>query len=292
MAKMQSKTQGPHAGEQSHPIWALVDAQFATEYALSPGMDFAVAPSDVPFSDFYFVVGAVVAYFPTLGDTNTNGHVVFDLADYAKAVNGPQGRGFVYFNGPSEFWLRTTPDADATSQRAEELTNPNLWVQSVVNLTTTEQQALNDPFSASMVGILELGAVSAALLAIVGSMVQAGMLARQRLILFAILRTLGGQRRQLLGILLTQQAVVFGFGLVVGTLLGVVLSTASMPFLEFSSALSAVSQQAPPGLLAIDTKTIAGFYAALLLAFAAALTIATLALLRSGLGQTLRLGED
>jgi predicted lysophospholipase L1 biosynthesis ABC-type transport system permease subunit len=115
----------------------------------------------------------------------------------------------------------------------------------------------------------------------------------QRLILFAILRTLGGQRQLLLGILLTQQAVVYGFGLVAGTLLGVVLSTATLPFLAFSTAvLDAASQQLSPDLLAIDTRTIAGLYATLLLAFVAALITGTQAVLRGGMGQTLRLGED
>jgi putative ABC transport system permease protein len=292
MAKMQSKARGPEAGDQSHPIWALVDAQFAAQYGLSPGTVFALTPDDIPSSVFYFVVGAVVAHFPTLGDTAVNGHVVFNLADYANALNGPQGRGYMYFNGPNEYWLRTTPGAAAASQRATDLTNPNLWVQSVANLTTIEQQALDDPLSAGMAGLLEIGAVSTALLAIMGSVIQAGLLARQRLMLFAILRTLGGQRQQLLGILLSQQAVVYGFGLVVGTLLGVLLATATLPFLTFSTAVSDTASQLPPSLLAIDARTIAGFYAALLLAFAAALIIGTLALTRTGLGQVLRLGED
>jgi ABC-type antimicrobial peptide transport system permease subunit len=294
MAKMESKVRGPDAGDQSHPIWALVDAQFAGQYALSPGVVFALAPNDSPFSVFYFVVGAVVAHYPTLGDTAVNGHVVFSLADYANALNGSQGRGYIYFNGPNEYWLRTIPGAAAASQRAAALTtNPNLWVQSVISLTTMEQQALDDPLSAGMAGLLEVGAISAALLALVGSMIQASSVARQRVMLFAILRTLGGRRQQLLGILLTQQAIVYGFGLVAGTLLGIVLSTATLPFLTFSTAvLDAASQQLPPSLLAMDTRTIAGFYAAMLLTFAAALIIGTQAVLRGGLGQTLRIGED
>ncbi len=285
--------QGAEAGDQSHPIWALIDPQFAATYHLAPGLVFTMMPQDSGDS-LFFRVEAIVAHFPTLGETGVSGKLVFNLADYANAIEGPQGAGgYINYIGPNEYWLRTSSNAAAAKQRAEALENPNLWVHTVINRSTVEQQAMNDPLSAGMTGLLLIGAAITVVLAVLGSVIQASVAAGQRRTQFAILRTLGGGRAQLIGILLAQQAVVYGFGLVAGSALGVVLVTATLPFLQFTTAtVNTTEQLLPPFLLAFNPATLAGFYVALLLAFAAALSSGVLVALRGGLGQAIRLGED
>lgn len=294
LSRMQAHAQGPLAGEPSHPIWALIDPEFASSYRLAPGVVFTLTPQDSSSASLAFRVEAVVDHFPTLGDSSVSGQVVFNLADYVHALNGPQGAGgYINYIGPNEYWLRTANSAVDAADRAVDLRNPNLWVQTVISRATLEQQALDNPLSSGMTGLLVIGAAGAALLAILGSVIQASVLARKRLTQFAILRTLGGQRQQLVGILLTQQLVVYGFGLVVGTLLGIVLATATLPFLQFSTtALNTATQQLPPYVLSLNGEAIAGFYVALLAAFGLALFVSLQAATRGGLGQTLRLGED
>ena len=291
---MQSHAQGANAGDQNHPIWALIDPQFAENYHLAPGVVFTVAPQDSGTAQFFFRVEAVVAHFPTLGDTGVTGKIVFNLADYAHAIEGPQGAGgYINYLGPNEYWLRTSPTAAAARKRALALHNPNLWVQTVINRSVLERQAQNDPLAAGMTGLLLIGAAIAAVLAVLGSVIQASVAARQRLTQFAILRTLGGRKAQLARILLAQQAIVYGFGLVAGTALGVVLSTATLPFLQFSTAaLNTTAQILPPFLLSFNVLAIAGFYAALIAAFIVALVVGLQVALRGGLGQAIRLGED
>jgi ABC-type antimicrobial peptide transport system permease subunit len=128
---------------------------------------------------------------------------------------------------------------------------------------------------------------------VLGSLIQASVAARQRLTQFAILRTLGGRKAQLARILVAQQLIVYGFGLVAGTALGVVLSTATLPFLQFSTAvLNTTAQILPPFLLSFNVLAIAGFYVALIAAFVLALIVGLQVALRGGLGQAIRLGED
>jgi hypothetical protein len=87
--------------------------------------------------------------------------------------------------------------------------------------------------------------------------------------------------------------MIYGFGLAAGTVLGVLLSTATLPFLQFSTlALNTTMEQLPPYVLSFNLAGIGVFYAALLVAFALALFIGMQTALRGGLGQTLRLGED
>jgi len=119
------------------------------------------------------------------------------------------------------------------------------------------------------------------------------MAARQRARQFAVLRTFGMSGRQLTGLLLGEQIVVYFFGLFGGSILGIILVTATLPFLQFSdSSIDAARLGVPPYLLAFNAPNAALFYVALLLAFAVALAIAARYATRLGLGSTLRLGED
>ena len=294
MEEMQAHTQGASVGDPQHPIWALIDPTFAASYKLAPGVVFTLSPQDSSSATLYFVVGAVVAHFPTLGQTSVNGQVVISIADYAKSLQGPQGAGgYINYIGPNEYWLRTTGSAAQDERRARDLANPNLWVQTVIDRKAVEQAAINDPLISGITGLLVAGAVIAALLAVLGSVIQAAVSAQQRLTQFAILRTLGGRKPQLVRILLGQQLVVFGFGLLAGTVLGAVLSTATLPFLQFTtSTLNTTAQQLPPYVLSINPSAMVGFYGVLLAALALALLIGVGGALRGGLGTALRIGED
>ncbi len=294
LSRMQAHAQGALAGDPGHPIWALIDPQFAANYNLAPNVVFVLNPADDPSVPLYFVVEAVVPHFPTLTDNSQSGQIVFNLADYANAVTSMQRTGsYVGYIGPNEYWLRTSKDASAATRRAEALQNPNLYVQSVTSLSAVEQQATDDPLTSGMTGLLELGAAVVAVLSVLGTVIAASVAARQRSTQLAVLRTLGGSQSQLAGIHVTQQAVVYSFGLIAGTVLGVLLATATLPFLQFSTAvLNLTADVLPPFLLSFNVVALAVFYAAVLLAFALALVASLQIAQRGGLGRAIRLGED
>jgi hypothetical protein len=99
--------------------------------------------------------------------------------------------------------------------------------------------------------------------------------------------------RELTGLLLSEQVVVYLFGLIGGTILGLLLTTATLPFLQFSdTTVDAATLGIPPYVLTFTWQTVAIFYAALLLAFGVALLIAARYANSIGLGKALRLGED
>jgi hypothetical protein len=99
--------------------------------------------------------------------------------------------------------------------------------------------------------------------------------------------------RQLTGLLLGEQIVVYAFGLVGGTLLGLLLATATLPFLEFSdTTIDPTKLGIPPYQLVFNGTGIIIFYAVLLAAFVLALATAARYATTIGLGKALRLGED
>jgi ABC-type antimicrobial peptide transport system permease subunit len=155
------------------------------------------------------------------------------------------------------------------------------------------QQAEANPTNGGMRGLLLIGALTAALLAVLGTLAQAVLAARQRTTQFAILRTLGMASSQLTGLLLGEQTVVYLFGLLGGTALGLILTTATAPFLTFSAAaIDPTTVGIPSYVLRVNWPTVGVFYAALVGAFLLALLIAARYAATIGLGKALRLGED
>ncbi len=294
LAQLQAHRQGDHAGEPSHPLWALVDTRFASANFLNVGDTFKLDPRENNTTPVTFVVGAIINYFPTAVDPTYTSLVVTDLADYASMLHNPNLKNeFSPYSGPNQIWLRTNGDPRDDLLRAQALNQSPLSVEFTRDRRTLEQQAQQNPLTAGMAGILLTGALLAALLAVIGGIVQSGVAARARTTQFAILRTLGMNRRQMLRMLLSQQVAIYLFGLLCGTVLGFALSSATLPFLQFStSALDPTQYRVPPFLLVLQPVTLALFYAGLVLAFALGLLIAARAATRIGLGRALRIGED
>lgn len=294
MSTMQSKAQGADAGNSDQPLWALVSQQFASAQHLNVGDRFSVDLSDTPFNSTSLTVGGIVSGFPTLYPTHADGSfIVANEKDLFQAIKLGSTSGDLSLDGPNEYWLRTTSDASQQQALLKTLASSQYDVQNAMSLHAAMTSAQSNPVSSGMRGLLLVGAVTAAVLAILGSIVQSLLAARQRVTQFAVLRTVGMESRQLTGLLLSEQLVVYVFGLVGGTILGVLLVTATLPFLQFSdTTVDPAKLGVPPYVLTFNGEGTAIFYLALLLAFLVALAIAARFASAIGLGKALRLGED
>jgi putative ABC transport system permease protein len=300
LEEMRSHTKGATAGNVSAPIWAIVSTQFARHYQVKVGDQFTLLLSNSVAANTAFVVGATTDEFPTLypGD-KPGGFIVIDLSDYLSALRSNAQPGVDPGKyGPNEFWMRTTSDNRQHAALLQQLANPAFVPEGAVqtqtySLADQASQIAANPVSAGMRGLLLVGAVTAAVLAILGSIVQALLATEQRARQFAVMRTLGMSGRQLTFVLLGEQAIVYFFGLIGGTLLGLVLVTATLPFLQFSdTTINPATVGVPSYVLTLDARSTLVFYLALLLAFLAALLIASRYARSIGLGDALRLGED
>lgn len=294
MDELRVHPQGPDAGDRDHPLWALVDRPFAADNFVAPGAIFTLNPAEASDTTtrVYFRVAAVVSYIPTMTDPAVAGNILVDQHDYVTALLNPSLVNS-QIAGPNEFWLRTTGTTGDDARRAHTIQTTLLPIASVLDRRALADELRTEPLNAGMSGLLLAGALVAALLAVLGSLVQAAVSARRRVTQFAILRTLGAGGGQLLGILLSQQVIVFACGLLGGTLLGLVLATATMPFLQFSTQVaSAAALRLPPYMLVLNPAPIAAFYGALALACLLALAVSTRIATRVGLGRALRIGED
>ncbi len=306
---MKSHVQGAAAGGGGTPIWAVVSSAFAARYHLVAGESFALQPDEAGSGTVAFVVGAIVSDFPTLYPTHASGgFILADSSDYFAGIinvlsNASSGGAAIGSAsgappnsakvGANEFWLRTDGDAQHQAALLKALSQPDPTQTSVLTLSDALTDASTNPISTGMRGLLLVGAITAALLAILGSVVQSLLAARQRATQFAVLRTIGMSARQLAGLLLGEQVVVYLFGLLGGTLLGLLLVTATLPYLQFSdTAVDPSRLGIPPYQLAFTAQGILLFYLALLAAFALALLIAARYAATIGIGKALRIGED
>ncbi len=289
---------GEAAGTVAAPVYALVSETFADQNALRVGDQFGLQLSETSFGQTYFVVGHIIQDFPTLYPTHSaGGFLVADIDDYNNAIGASSlasgiPAGSVQ-NGPNEYWLKTSSGAGQHAALVKALQNATLDVKTALFLSDAQAANAANPVGAGIRGLLVVGAITAALLAVLGSVIQSLLATRQRATQLAILRTLGTARSQLTGLLLCEQVVVYLFGLIGGTLLGLLLTTATLPFLQFSDTLGDASRLGvPPYVLVYSPQGMLTFYGALLVAFAVALLVAAQYAARIGLGQALRLGED
>jgi len=292
MGSLQTNTTAQSGG--TAPVWAIVSQNFAEQNHLNVGDKFALTLSENIFGSTNFVVGAIVADFPTLYPQQfAGGFIVMSQKSFEQAVTvGNPSSGVVL--GPNEFWLLTDGSAASEAALTKYIANhPELDVDHVVSLRDQLATAQANPVSSGMRGLLLIGAIMAALLAVLGAIIQSALAARQRATQFAVLRTLGVGNRELTQILLSEQSVVYLFGLVGGTALGALLVTATLPFLQFSDRpVDPALLGTPPYILVTDPTALGAFYLALLVAFVVALLIAARYAATVGLGRALRLGED
>lgn len=283
------------AGQKEHPIWVLIDDTTRATLHLTPGSQFSGIPFEANVDPIWFVAGAIVHHFPTLykryGQNRSTGFIIANQQDLIAGLQHVSGSSVF---GPTEYWLRTTNDSAETRQREQQLTtNTSLYAETVTDRRALTSRVLNDPLNAGMSGLLLAGAILAAILAVLSCLAQSSMSASQRVTLFAILRTLGMTRRQVRTLLLSEQGVVYLFGALAGSVLGVALATAILPFLQFGdSAQDRATLGQPPYILSFDSHHVALFYATLLVSFIAALIAGSLIALRAGMGKALRIGED
>lgn len=290
LSDLQANSAGSGAGD-SQAIWALVSDSFAQQAHIGVGDHFTLQLNDTSLGQTGFVVGAIVHDFPTLYPLHApGGFIVLNLQDNLGAISNAGAKATP---GANEFWLRTSGTAATQTAVTQALKTLNPTVRDVLSLRDTAIVNTTNPIAVGMRGLLLVGAFTAVLLAVLGSIIQSLLASRQRSELFAVLRTVGMTSRQIGQLLLSEQFVVYLFGLLGGTALGLLLTVATLPFLQFGDVTLDSSQiGVPPYALTFNASGLLYFYLALLVAFALALIIASRFAASIGLGKALRIGED
>jgi len=151
--------------------------------------------------------------------------------------------------------------------------------------------------------VLSIGAVTAMLLALAGSLIASWLSAHNRLTSFAVLRALGASPPQIASTLAWEQTIIYTTSILLGLFCGALLSLLALPAIIFTSvattgATSSLSsgaffvlQNVPPIELVVPASLLFAL-GALVVICVVALAIMVRVVSRPSIGQTLRLNAD
>ncbi|MFF4803996.1 FtsX-like permease family protein, partial [Streptomyces sp. NPDC001351] len=207
-------------------ITAVATDRFLTSAGARTGqrVDVTVGGENVPVR-----IVRAVRELPTTGDAG-GGALLVDLRSVNRVLEARYGTSAT----PTEWWLRTGPGESAEVAKALRA-RPELDPAQVVVRDEAAARLRDDPFGAGAEAAFAAAAGVAAALAAVGFAVSAAGSLRERGAELAVLRALGAPRRRLARMIAVEQGVLVALALVVGTVLGTVLTRAVIPLIVLTA---------------------------------------------------------
>ncbi|MGZ3677920.1 MAG: FtsX-like permease family protein [Ktedonobacterales bacterium] len=256
-----------------------------------------------------FVAIGVLPHIPPVADRSegsgsrggyTSKGILVDYLTYAASYAKQAGTKPPH---PDMVWLRTRDDATSLVHVRTALNTKPLQVVSLLDRRVLLAELGRDPLYLDLVGVLNVCAELALLLALAGDLLTSWIGARQRITGFALLRALGGEPHQIAGVLLWEQGIIYATALVLGLALGLLLALSVVPVLVYTGVVStgndnAISnaeffaRQHVPPVSIVWPPTLAAILIGVGVLCAIAITLMTRTVSRPAIGRTLRLNED
>lgn len=217
------------------------------------------------------VVG-VIDELPTLTDPRRQGFVVTDFMALSAALSGPADWTFgdrvpARVIAPQELWVKTDDTERAIRQLGVDPEDTP-----VLTLAGAAAAISSRPVQVGLVAILFVGAATSVALALAGVTSYVVLAVTRRTKEMGVLRALGFPRRGVAVTFAAEQVVVLGLGALVGTLGGIGLTWAMLPFLQLGETAAEIR---PPVILDVSWPILAGYVAAVAVLMIASVMWAT-----------------
>ena len=300
----------------NNSIPTIIDTTAMKALLLHVGSSFTVRLSNTALSTLQFTIIGTIPHVPTVNDrftpgtgigANTGflqfGSMLFDYQTFT-AVYTLNAKGAKTLLGPptppgiNQVWLHTKQDATSLASVRTALQQAALALINVSDRQALLSALATDPLYLILSSILSIGVITVLVLAFVGDMIASWLSARMRLTNFAVLRALGTTPGQIASVLAWEQVIIYVSGLLLGSLLGILLSSTVVPALTFTDLNVDLStgqfyalQSAVPTPIVIPASLPLALVA-LILVFGLALWMMVRVVSRPSLSQTLRLNED
>ena len=134
---------------------------------------------------------------------------------------------------PHEIWL----DLDGDASRAavyDAIDAQRLSLVSLRDLAQERSAARNDPLLQGTNGVLTFGFVTAVVVSVIGYLLYWQFALRQRTLQFGLFRAIGMSRRQVVGMLMTEQLLATAYAVVGGIAIGQLSALVFVPLLELA----------------------------------------------------------
>jgi putative ABC transport system permease protein len=224
-------------------------------------------------------VHGIISNFPTLSGP----FVLLSLPDLNAQMDldalGAQKRG------SWEAWLAVDPN-----QYENLVRHPALTGRILDGAQVRLRAMRSDAQAQGVAGALRLNALALALLSVAAFALVHYFAAQGRIKEFGVLRAMGLTAKQLLNLLITEGVLVTALGLVAGTIIGYGMARVMIPYL--SQALSESLAGLTIESIIVDWPAIARLYLLLITLYGAALALLLLVLMRAGIHEALRVGDE
>lgn len=188
---------------------------------------------------------------------------------------------------PYDVWIKTATGTDY-DKLEDDLRGVDImvldWKSSRANIAKEQIR----PERQGLFGVLSVGFLAAALLTVLGFFLYALFSFRRRFIELGTLRAIGLSPIQMTTFLAWELAFVIALGLLVGTIIGALISFVYIPYLQVGSDPKFMT---PPYLVEIAWPAITRIYLLFVLMFVVALSVLAGLLLRMKIFQAIKLGE-
>lgn len=259
-------------------IPSVISSSFAAENALEVGASFDLYVDSRPYT---FVVEDTSSYFPTLY-ADQSPFIVADLNTLLYALNRRPGTAYY----PNEVLIALTEGVDTDGWLETHTVNPeNRMVVNVLTIADTREQLSGDVLLLGLSRLLLIAFIISLILSVISLLAYAALNAQNRREQFAVLRALGMSSGRIAASVAFEQMIVFGVAALLGTVMGVLLSSQVLPTLAISTDGSAIT---PPFLVEIDTTVLLQYAALLIGLLILVLIVTTLLIRRMSLSQALR----
>jgi ABC-type antimicrobial peptide transport system permease subunit len=242
-------------GSSGWIINAVIDQALAAQLQLNVGGVFTMSLNSLSNATLSYQVEAIVAHIPTINSSTeassstSPGGMLVDYQTFARVyaqtvqqqqvlqhtpIGTPLSPGSSVTVPVNHIWLRTS---DNTMQLTALRAALNAATPAVSNLYDRREIAAeleDDPFNLNILVILGIGALTAFLLAFLGNLISSWLSVRNRQASFVVLRALGANARQIAGLLLWEQGIVYAGAILLGLAFGIVLIKVAVPVLVFT----------------------------------------------------------
>jgi ABC-type antimicrobial peptide transport system permease subunit len=308
-------------GGQDWVVPTIIDQALASQLRVGVHDIFSMALSYQSQATLNYQVAAIVSHIPTVNSSATAsssqspGGMLVDYQTFVHIYGIMYLQQVLHSNNivpmklpvvtVNHVWLRTSDDAGALASIRATLNSDRsgLALANVFDRRQIANELQNDPFNLNILLILGVGGLTAFLLAFIGSLISSWLSVRSRRSSFVVLRALGATARQVTGVLLWEQGIVYAGAMLLGLAFGIVLTRVAVPVLVFTGLpehgpMSNLSindlyllQSAFPTRIVVPTSLGFIFVALVLICFFA-LVLMIRAALHPSISSELRLNED
>ena len=262
----------------------LISSEFAEEHGLAVGDTIKMywekqAPMELR-------IYGIVDYWPTYRPIATQRYqyspatrlIVCNL-DYVRALSASE---------PYQIWMRKA-DGATSQQIYDSIREVGISIEKLQDSTLDIVSVKNDPLIQGVNGALTMGFLVTMIVCAIGFIIYWVLSIKRRVLQFGILRAMGLSMNDVIGMLVTEQALISGSAILVGVFTG---ATASKLFVPLLQVVYSAAELIPPFRVIMEQADYIKVYmiigTMLLIAFAVLGNLIS----RIKMAQALKLGED